>query len=111
MPGLVFRKNNPAIVGVEVLAGNLVTEAKLINSEGKVVGTANQIQKEGKHLKVLEKEEQAAVSFNGVTIGRQVKEGEILYSLISKDDYRELIKCDETDLELLEEIKGILGYM
>ncbi len=111
LPGFVFRKNNPAIVGVEVLAGKLVSGVKLVNSEGKVVGSANQIQKEGEHLKLLEKEEQAAVSFNGVTIGRQVKEGELLYSLISKDDYRELIKCDETDLELLEEIKRILGYM
>ncbi len=111
LPGFVFRKNNPAIVGVEVLAGLLVSGAKLINSEGKIVGTANQIQKEGKHLKTLEKEEQAAVSFNGVTIGRQVKEGEILYSLISKEDYRKLKKYDETDFELLEEIKGILRYM
>ena len=111
LPGFVFRKNNPAIIGVEVLAGNLVSGAKLVNTEGKVIGTANQIQKEGKHLKAIEKEEQAAVSFNGVTIGRQIKEGEILYSFISKEDYRELIKYEETDLKLLEEIKRILRYM
>ncbi len=108
--GLVFRQSNPAIVGVEVLAGVLEEGTKLINKEGKVIGRVEQIQKEGKVSKKLEKEEQAAVSISKVTIGRQIKEEETLYTFISREDNRELKKSEETDKELLEEIKEILGY-
>ncbi len=110
LKGFVFRQSNPAIVGVEVLAGVLEEDAKLMNKEGKIIGSVKQIQNEGKTIKKLEKDEQAAISIPRVTIGRQIKEEEILYTPISREEYRELKKFEEIDKELLEEIKEILGY-
>ena len=109
LKGFVFRQSNPAIVGVEILNGVLEEGSKLINKEGKIIGNVEQMQKEGKAIKRLEKDEQGAISIPRVTIGRQIKEGDILYIPISREEYREL-KKEEIDKELLEEIREILGY-
>ena len=111
LPGYVFRQSNPAIIGVEVLGGLLTTEARLMNKDGKIVGEILQIQKEGETIRELEKEDRAAISISKVTIGRQVKEGEILYTFLTKEEYRELKSYKEGDKELLEEIRNILGYL
>jgi translation initiation factor 5B len=111
LPGYVFRQSNPAIVGIEVLEGTLVSESRLMNKEGKILGEVLQIQKEGETIKELEKEDKAAISISKVTIGRQVKEGEILYTFITKEEYRELKSYEEVNKELLEEIRKILGYL
>ncbi len=110
LKGFVFRQKNPAIVGAEVISGVLNEGSKLMNTDGKVVGEVLQIQKEGKTTKKLEAEEQAAVSISKITMGRQVKEEDILYTFISREDCRELKNYEETNLELLGEIKEILGY-
>ena len=111
LKGFVFRQSNPAIVGIEVLAGILEEGAKLINKEGKIIGKVEQIQREGKTIKRLEKDGRGAISIPKVTIGRQIKEEEILYSYISREEYRELKNYEEVDKELLEEIKEILNYL
>lgn len=110
LPGYVFRQSNPAIVGVEVLEGTLVSGSRLMNKEGKILGEVLQIQKEGKTISEVEKEDRAAISISKVTVGRQLKEGEILYTFITKEEYRELNNYEEVDKELLEEIRKILGY-
>jgi len=111
LPGYVFRQSNPAIVGIEVLEGTLSSESRLMNKEGKVLGEVLQIQKEGKTIKEVTKDDKAAISISKVTIGRQLKEGEILYTFITKEEYRELKNYEEVDRELLEEIRKILGYI
>jgi translation initiation factor 5B len=110
LPRYVFRQSNPAVVGVEVLEGTLVSESRLMNLEGKLIGEVLQIQKEGETIKELEKEDKAAVSISKATVGRQIKEGDILYTFITKEEYRELKSYEEIDKELLEEIRGILKY-
>lgn len=111
LKGFVFRQSNPAIAGIEVLSGILEEDTKLMNKDGKIVGKVEQIQKEGKTIKKLEKDEQGAISIPRVTIGRQVKEEDILYTFISKEEYRELKGFEEVDKELLEEIGKILCYL
>jgi len=69
-----------------------------------------QIQKEGKTISEVEKDDKAAISISKVTVGRQLKEGEILYTFITKEEYRELNNYEEVNKELLEEIRKILGY-
>ena len=107
MPGFVFRQNNPAVVGVEILLGKLKPNTPLMLN-GKEITSAKSLQLEGENIEEAEKGKQVAVSLPGVTIGRQVKEGDILYSLVNESDYREFKKTkdflDKDSIEILKEI-------
>ena len=102
--GYVFRKSKPAIVGVEVLDGILKSPLPIMNENGRRVGKIKSIQKEGENVEKAEKGERVAVSIEGVTIGRQIKEGDILYANIPLKQIPELEEEVEHK-ELLEEIK------
>ena len=107
MPGFVFRQNNPAVVGVEILLGKLKPNTPLMLN-GKEITSAKSLQLEGENIEEAEKGKQVAVSLPGVTIGRQVKEGDILYSLVNESDYREFKKIkdflDKDSIEILKEV-------
>ena len=85
-----FRVNNPAIIGIEVLAGQLKAGADIMKDDGTKLANVKEIQKEKKSVNTLEKKEQAAISLPGLTVGRQINEGDIFYSSISEDDFRKL---------------------
>jgi translation initiation factor 5B len=109
LPGFVFRRNDPAVFGVEILAGKLKQKIPVMNEQGKVVGSIHQIQEEGKPIVEATKGKQVSVSMAGPTIGRQINEGDILYSLPREDEIKSLnekyskILGDE-EKELLNEI-------
>tara|TARA_Y100000034_G_C6907509_1_gene421616 strand:+ start:1624 stop:3366 length:1743 start_codon:yes stop_codon:yes gene_type:complete len=90
MPQYIFRQSNPAIFGAEVLDGKLTTNMELINESGKVVGRIKTIEDKGKKLKELPKGDEAAVSVDGLTIGRNAEAGDILYTELSEIEFRKL---------------------
>ena len=109
LKGFVFRRNDPAVFGIEVLEGRLRQKAFIMNSEGKTVGSIHQIQEEGKSVTELPRGKQAAVSVIGPTIGRQLNEGEILYTLPTDGEVKlinekYLSNLSSDDVELLREI-------
>ncbi len=112
--GYVFRQNNPAICGVEVLSGTLNANTPLIDNKGKDVGSVKGIQLEQKNVESAEKGKQVAASFPGITIGRQVNEGDILYSAIPESHFRiykehkEHLTDDQKNL--LKEIADIMRH-
>ena len=107
MHGFIFRQNNPAVVGVEILLGKLKPNTPLMLN-GKEITSAKSLQLEGENIEEAEKGKQVAVSLPEVTIGRQVKEGDILYSLVNESDYREFKKAknflDKDSIEILKEV-------
>jgi translation initiation factor 5B len=88
LKGYVFRQSNPAILGVEVTLGTLRSNTQLMNKEGVVVTSVKGIQQEKEKVEKLEKGKQGAVSLSGVSVGRQIFEGEFLYSAISENEFR-----------------------
>ncbi|MHA1958781.1 MAG: translation initiation factor IF-2 [Candidatus Thorarchaeota archaeon] len=78
IPDYVFRHKDPAIVGVKV-SGFLRSKVGLINSEGKRVGRLLQIQDRSVTIEEASNGMEVAVSIRGPTIGRQVKNDDILY--------------------------------
>ncbi|MFX1367559.1 MAG: translation initiation factor IF-2 [Promethearchaeota archaeon] len=78
IPDYVFRHKNPAIVGVKV-SGLIRPRTGLINGLGKRVGTILQIQDRSVAVDEATDGMEVAVSIRGPTIGRQVKNDEILY--------------------------------
>ena len=78
MPDYVFRRSNPAVVGVKV-SGIIKPKTGLINSTGKRVGSIIQIQDRNVTIEEATDGMEVAISIRGPTIGRQVKENDVLY--------------------------------
>lgn len=112
LKGYIFRQNNPAVIGTEVLAGILRSGIDLMKRDGKPITTVKSIQHEKKSVTQAEKGKQVAVSLERVTVGRQVNEGDILLSVISEDDFRKLkefkTSLTKEEIELLKEIAEIM---
>ncbi len=103
-----FHKSNPAIVGVEVLAGNLKTNTHLMKEDGNKASEVKEIQSEKKNISLVEQGKQVAVSLPNLTVGRQINEGDILYSNIAEEDFRRLKKLkkylNKDEIQVLKEI-------
>lgn len=79
LKGFVFRRSNPAIVGVEVLGGVIRPKYPLVNSSGKRVGVVLRIQDQGKDVGEAVAGKEVAVSIDKPMVGRHVFEGDVLY--------------------------------
>jgi translation initiation factor 5B len=96
-----FRQSDPAVVGVEVLSGTLkrnVNVARFEGAEPERVGSLKSIQDEGEDIDELRTGERAAVSIDGPTVGRQIEEGDELWTELPEKHAKIL------EQELLEEI-------
>jgi len=89
LPGYIFRQSNPAVFGVEILAGKLKKNVTIMDADGKDVGVIKNIENDGKKIDVAQHSEKVALSVKGLTIGRQAKESDELYTSISEKDYRQ----------------------
>jgi translation initiation factor 5B len=112
LPGTFFRRNDPAIFGVEVLAGRIRPKARIMSELGEELGSINQIQDKGKTLEEAKKGMEVAVSVAGPTLGRQIREGDVLYTFPSSYEAKILRKkflpvLGQEDVVALEEITRI----
>ncbi|MDO8123597.1 MAG: translation initiation factor IF-2, partial [Candidatus Hermodarchaeota archaeon] len=108
MPGYVFRQSNPAVVGVKVVAGRIKAKSQLITPENKRIGNIQQIQDKGETISEARIGAEVAVSIRGVTVGRQIDEGDILYIDLPEgmvirlnQEFKDKLTSDE--LEVLQE--------
>ncbi len=88
LPGFVFRQSKPAIIGVRVLAGRIKPGVALIREDGRKVGTIKQIQSEGKSVQEATRGMDVAISISGGVVGRNLREGMILYVDVPENDAR-----------------------
>jgi translation initiation factor 5B len=108
MPGFIFRKAKPAIVGVKVLAGHIRPKLSLITVDGSDVGEIKQIQDRGKAISEAEIGMEVAVSLDKPTVGRHISENETLFIRIPESHAKTLLtKLNEQltsdELEVLHE--------
>jgi translation initiation factor 5B len=91
LPDCIFRKRSPAVFGVEILNGVLKPETPIkIEKSEKSVGRVNQIQKEGRNVSEARTGDKVAVSMEEPTVGRQINEGDILVSVITRGNIQGL---------------------
>lgn len=82
-----------------------------MREDGRVIGRIKGIQEENQSVDEAKQGAEVAVSVDGITIGRQVKGGDILYTDIPAEDAKKLrdmnvLTLDEKDvLEKIFEIK------
>jgi translation initiation factor 5B len=82
LPDHTFRQSDPAVVGVEVRGGLLQRNSRVVRFEGREperVGVLKSIQDGGEDVDEARTGERVAVSIDGPTVGRQIKEGEELW--------------------------------
>lgn len=112
MQGYIFRQNNPAVCGVHVLEGEIKTGIGLMKKDGYELTTVKSIQLEQENLQKAERNAQVAISMPKVTIGRQIFEGDILYTVIPEDEFRKLKEFKKLlsaeDISILKEIAEIM---
>lgn len=94
-----FRASNPAIVGVEVLEGTIKPGYKL-QKDGREIGEIKAIQSENISLPKASKGEKVAISIEGPIVGRHIKEGDELETIINEDDLKVL-----EELNMKEEVQ------
>ncbi|NIO22344.1 MAG: translation initiation factor IF-2, partial [Candidatus Aenigmarchaeota archaeon] len=81
---------DPAVVGIEVMAGTLRPRVNLVRTDNKRVGLILQIQSEGKTVAEAKEGEQVAISIRGPTVGRQIREGDQLLTNIPESHAKRL---------------------
>ncbi len=112
LPNHVFRVSKPAVFGVDVVAGRLRKSVLLMNQSGDTIGRVREIQNNGISMEEAAKGQSAAISIDGITFGRQIKEGEILYTHVN-DEEEQLLKTkfsyllNDEEKDLLAEISKI----
>lgn len=111
LSGYVFRQNNPAIFGVEVLAGRIKTGARLLRKDGKEIGEIGNIQLDKEKISEADTGQKVALSVQGPTIGRQINEGDELIVFIPKShleiiESKFLKELTAEEKELIEFIKS-----
>lgn len=109
LKGFVFRRNDPAIFGVEIRSGRLKQKSPIMNEDGKDIGTVHQIQDKGKSIEEAKEGMQVAASMNEPTVGRQINEGDILYTVPPSEHVKLLLdrfkhRLSEKEQETLNEI-------
>ncbi len=107
LPDHTFRQNDPAVVGIEVLSGELrrnVNVVKWDGSEPTRVGRLKSLQDAGEDVDSARTGEQLAASIDGPTVGRQIEEGDDLWveipekhAKILEQELKEEISVDERE--------------
>ena len=110
LPEYVFRVSHPAVIGVRVLGGRIKMDMKLIDQEGKRIGSIKGLQLDNKAITEALQGAEVAISIEGVTVGRQIKGGDIFFTDIPESDAKKLRLMDalnEDEKDVLNKILDI----
>lgn len=109
LPDHAFRVSKPAIFGVRVLAGRIRVGQPMMRDDGRPLGRIKSIRTGGESLPGAVQGNEVAIAIDGITIGRQVKVGDILFVDLPEGDARALrdanLSVDER--EVLEQVASI----
>jgi len=108
LPGYVFRISKPAIVGVRVIAGSIKQGMELMNKDGEIIGKVLGVQSSGKTVDQAKACEEVAISIDKGIVGKNIKEGEMLYSNMDEKSAKLLLsELKDEELRCLSEIIAV----
>ena len=109
LPDHTFRINKPAVVGVRILSGKLRPGMRILRQDGKVFGRIKSIRSGDENLKEALMGTEVAVAIENAQVGRQFKEGDVLYTDIPATDAKKLkeINLSIEEQDTLTEITNI----
>ena len=108
LPDHTFRVSKPAVVGVRVIAGRIHVGQGLLK-EGKRIGRIKSIRSGQESMKETHQGSEVAISIEGVTVGRQISEGDTLLVDVPESHARKLRKMEmsATEKEVFDELLAI----
>ena len=77
----VFRQSDPAVVGARILSGTLERNVS-VERMGEKLGVVQGIQSQGEDIDEAGQGEEVSVAIDGPTVGRDLKEGDVLYTSV-----------------------------
>jgi translation initiation factor 5B len=112
LKGYVFRNSNPAVFGIRVDVGRVRQKIPIMNKNGKKIGVIHQLQEGKKSIESATQGKEVACSIQDVTIGRQIFEEDVFYSLPTSYEAKQLIekfthKLSQEEQMVLNEIVEI----
>jgi len=112
LKGYVFRRNDPAVFGAEIIVGRLRQKIVVMGEDGRKVGIIQHVQENGKAIDEGIRGIQIAVSVKGPTVGRQINEEDIFLTDLNSRQAKMLIerfstKLNEEEKEVFQEILAL----
>lgn len=92
LKGFIFRNKDPAVFGIRVDVGTLRQKVSFMNEKGKKIGQIHQLQEDKKTVESVKAGSEVACSVQGVTIGRQINEEEVFYTLPHSHEAKRLLQ-------------------
>jgi translation initiation factor 5B len=103
----VFRTSHPAIFGVRILSGRIRAGSAVMREDGRSLGRLKSIRSGEKSLEEARQGQEAAIALDGVTIGRQINGGDVLYVELTEEEARTLRKHKELTIDEIETLDQI----
>ena len=110
MQGFIFRRAKPAIVGVEVLAGQIRAKYPLIKADGTDLGEVSQIQDKGENISEAKIGMQVAISLEKPVVGRHINEKDVLCVKVPEAHVK-LLKTKFQERLSIDEQEALDGYV
>lgn len=112
LKGYVFRNNNPAVFGIRIDIGTLKQKSVFMNKDGKKIGNVHQLQHDKKTIETATQGMEVACSVQDGTIGRNIIEEDIYYTLPPSHEAKLLLnkfthKLTSEQIQVLNEIVEI----
>ncbi|NCN86863.1 translation initiation factor IF-2 [archaeon] len=111
LPQYVFRNTKPAIFGVRVAGGKLISDLSMIDENNEKVGNVKNIQSEQKSVREASPGMEVAISIPNLTYDRQLKGKRFLYTNLGESQFREFKKNKDLltgeEMQILREISEI----
>ncbi len=113
LPGYIFRRAKPAIVGVEILAGQIKPRVPVVDENGRDLGEIMQIQDKGKAISEAKTGMQVAISMEKPVVGRHINEGDMVHVKVPESHAKTLLTKFQTrlsseELDALNELVNIM---
>jgi translation initiation factor 5B len=109
----VFRQNDPAVVGVEILAGTLQNNRAVVKWDGndpERVGRLTGIQEQGEDVDEARAGSRVSAAIDGPTVGRGIREGDELWVEIP-EKHAKILEQELTEEITADELEALHSYL
>ena len=96
------------MVGVRVHAGRIAVGQRVLRSDNEVIGRIKSMRRGDEVIKEANQGDEVAIAISNVTVGRQIKENDILYIEMNE---RDIIKIREAGVKLNLDEEEVIGEM
>lgn len=111
LPQYVFRNTKPAIFGVKVVGGKLISDLSMIDESDEKVGNIKNIQSEQKRVDQATSGMEVAVSLPNANYERELKGKQFLYTNLGESQFKNFKKNKDLltgeEMQILKEISEI----